>query len=555
MVKNLKSKNCFYVKADKGNTVVILDKNDYHSRVSELINTGPYVKIPKSPINQMVNLTKQTLKNCPNILDQKTRFSLVISNPIVPRLYCLPKIHKPGKSVRPIVSAIDSPTYKISQWLVQKFEDLKFPSASIANTHDLLEKLKNIKLKPSEMLISFDVTSLFPSIPIPETIEILKNTLLLNNMPNAEEYISLTKLCMEQNYFVYNGDYYKQCQGTAMGNSLSPFLANLFMSHFETTARNSFPYFPKIWHRYVDDVITIFDTDKCSLDDFIRQLNNLYPSIKFTFETETDGKLPFLDLLIIKNNNAELEFDIYRKPTANHRFILNSSNHSLQSKLSCFNSMIHRLLSIPLSPDRYTAELNFIKEIAVYNEFDPSIIDRILRKQETRKQITNLTTLTPITKDKHSYIKLPHYPHITKGLQPIFHTVNKKVAFSNKNTISSLLGSPKDPVPPTQKSGIYQLPCENCPLSYIGQTRRSIAVRAKEHIAHFKNNRRGRSAVADHIFDTGHFFDPSKISLLKSCSWPYLDSYESISIQKNKNNLINSDLGPIPSSSLFQLLK
>ncbi|KAJ8949369.1 hypothetical protein NQ318_012034, partial [Aromia moschata] len=36
---------------------------------------------------------------------------------------------------------------------------------------------------------------------------------------------------------------------TAMGNSLSPFIANLFMSKFETEVKDTFEYFPRLWFR------------------------------------------------------------------------------------------------------------------------------------------------------------------------------------------------------------------------------------------------------------------------------------------------------------------
>ncbi|KAJ8940133.1 hypothetical protein NQ318_000654 [Aromia moschata] len=52
----------------------------------------------------------------------------------------------------------------------------------------------------------------------------------------------------------YNGEYFQQHEGMAMSNSLSPFIANLFMSKFETEVKDKFEYFPRVWFRYVDDI-------------------------------------------------------------------------------------------------------------------------------------------------------------------------------------------------------------------------------------------------------------------------------------------------------------
>ncbi|KAJ8956490.1 hypothetical protein NQ318_019208 [Aromia moschata] len=45
----------------------------------------------------------------------------------------------------------------------------------------------------------------------------------------------------------YNGEYFQQHEGTAIGNSLSPFIANLFMSKFETEVKDKFEYFHTVW--------------------------------------------------------------------------------------------------------------------------------------------------------------------------------------------------------------------------------------------------------------------------------------------------------------------
>jgi hypothetical protein len=149
----------------------------------------------------------------------------------------LPKIHKPEKSVRPIVSAINAPTSKISKWLTNEFNNLpiKQSSFSVQNSLDFINRIKDIRLKDSEILVSFDVSSLFPSVPIPQTLEHLKELLLENHLDDkiVMEYIQLTEICMKQNIFQINDKFYPLNEGTAMGNSLSPFIADLFMSRFE----------------------------------------------------------------------------------------------------------------------------------------------------------------------------------------------------------------------------------------------------------------------------------------------------------------------------------
>ncbi|KAJ8939043.1 hypothetical protein NQ318_007674 [Aromia moschata] len=138
----------------------------------------------------------------------------------------------------------------------------------------------------------------------------------------------------------------------AMGNSLSSFIANLFMSKFETKVKDKFEYFPRVWFRYVDDIFAVFNTKAISLDNFVAKLNNRFPTIKFTYEVEHNEQLPFLDVLVIRNSENKLEFDVYRKETATLRYIPNDSHHPFQHKMASFNFLIRRLLNFPLSKER-----------------------------------------------------------------------------------------------------------------------------------------------------------------------------------------------------------
>ena len=71
-------------------------------------------------------------------------WKLSVSNPILPRLYGLAKIHKEGKKMRPIVSNINAPTYKLSKRVVESFNS--FPKSTglyVKNTLHFVEKVKN----------------------------------------------------------------------------------------------------------------------------------------------------------------------------------------------------------------------------------------------------------------------------------------------------------------------------------------------------------------------------------------------------------------------------
>ena len=72
---------------------------------------------------------------------------------------------------------------------------------------------------------------------------------------------------------------------------------------------------PKIWKRYVDDVLDVIKKDQ--IKNLTDHLNSIYDtnSIKFTYKEETNGVIPFLDLLINRQPDKTVKIQIHRKPT------------------------------------------------------------------------------------------------------------------------------------------------------------------------------------------------------------------------------------------------
>ena len=111
----------------------------------------------------------------------------------------------------------------------------------------------------------------------------------------------LLNLCLKSTYCQYNGKHYKQLHGTAMGSPVSVVVAEIVMQNIEeralATCRQTIP----LWLRYVDDTFTAVHKDE--IDAFHNHLNEQNTDIQFTREIEEDGKLPFLDCLVGRNNN------------------------------------------------------------------------------------------------------------------------------------------------------------------------------------------------------------------------------------------------------------
>ncbi|CAH0694350.1 unnamed protein product [Spodoptera exigua] len=109
-------------------------------------------------------------------------------------------------------------------------------------------------------------------------------------------------------------------------------------------------------------------------------------------------------------------------------------------------------------------------------------------------------------------------PYVKGVTDTIGHLLRRRYSirtiFRPPGQLRHLLRSPKDK-DPLAVPGVYMIPCD-CGSNYIGETRRNITTRLKEHIRSVKNRDTHTSAVAEHACSTGtaHFLRFDKVSVL-----------------------------------------
>jgi hypothetical protein len=225
-------------------------------------------------------------------------------------------------------------------------------------------------------MVSFDVTALFPNVPIEDALSLLKKWFEqhITDMDSVNSYVELTKMCMQDNYFQFNGHYYRQTFGIRMRNALSPFLANIFMADFET--RLSKPQiFPKLWIRYVDDIFCVMK--KNTIDQMLVIMNRRHNTIKFTHEVEDNETLCF--------QTCQQKSHIPHLPQTYGHFLIHSDGVSPQHSTQISSIQLH--VSLPCHhtiPLRITTEVNEIKTIAKINGYSEEFVDCIDNKHKKK---------------------------------------------------------------------------------------------------------------------------------------------------------------------------
>ena len=277
---------------------------------------------PTPALQRKLNSKLLDLKKA-DVIDIQRYNRLRCRVPQPPKPYELPKLHKPNIPMRPIVSFCGSLTYELVKYLPTILKPLANESRhKLQFTENFIDTIRTVQIPNDYKLVSFDVKSLFTSIPrqlaLDGTATAIKNVSTTKLPLPTDDLMDLLNLCLTSIYFQYNGKHYKQLHGTAMDSPVSVVVAEIVMQNIEEQALATYKRTLPLWLRYADD--TFAAAHKEEIDDFHEHLNRQNADKQFTKEIEENGKIPFLDCLVTRDNNDnKLSTTVYRKPTHTDR--------------------------------------------------------------------------------------------------------------------------------------------------------------------------------------------------------------------------------------------
>ncbi|BHF64967.1 hypothetical protein SprV_0200797600 [Sparganum proliferum] len=317
-MKRLKmDKDIIVLPADKGRATVVMNRVDYNEKAQGLLDDQQsYRSAPasqaKSMSGQLTGLLSRLRRK--NVISLDEWRQTKPTDTALARFYGLPKIHKPNVPLRPIVALKGSPTYNLAKWMSRKLNFLREGSVTSVNSaSQFLADIRGKTIRPDQIMVSFDVVSLFTSIPPDLARDVLRKRLEekfdeTTGPLKIQHLMQLFAFC-QRTFFTFDGKTYEQIKGTPMGSPISSLVAELVLQELEKVAFSHYKH--TFWRRYVDDTFVIIEKDK--LSGFQDLLNNIFPDIQFTSEEEEDEKLPFLDVLVTRTPDGELSTTVYRK--------------------------------------------------------------------------------------------------------------------------------------------------------------------------------------------------------------------------------------------------
>ncbi|XP_071580435.1 uncharacterized protein [Temnothorax nylanderi] len=308
-------------------------------------------------------------------------------------------------------------------------ESIPKPRSHIKDSWSFVRRIANSNIDTDEILISLDVTALFTNIPkdlVCEGVRKRWHHISQYTKLNLAQFLHAIELILQSTSFGFDGEFYEQIFGSPMGSPLSPILADIVMDDLETHCISRLNFEIRVFLRYVDDIFAIVPRNavKTLLDVF----NNYHPRLRFTFEAEVDGSIPFLDTLVIRDGDR-LITNWYRKPTFSGR-----------------------LLQLKNRKDSGDGSLD-------------------------------------VSFDTRKHIVIPYIKDLSEGLCRALKNVGLKALYTIPKKLNSVIKRGKDRLTTSKETNIvYQIDCGNCEASYIGQTKRHLETRIKEHFNDIKRH-------------------------------------------------------------------
>nr|VZI28483.1 unnamed protein product [Spirometra erinaceieuropaei] len=368
------------------------------------------------------------------------------------RFYGLPKVHKPGVPLRPIVSLRGTPTFGLTKWLYQRLCSLfKDSEWTVKSAEKFLARIRHRRVETEEVIVSLDVVSLFTSIPPDLTIDTLDG-LLRKKYDETDQrlkrvhIIELLEMCLKT-FFTFNGQVYEPKKGTLMSSPLSGLISEAVLQRLERLVFSSYP--PKFWARYVDDTFVIIKRN--DVQNFMALLNSIFPGIQFTMEEDADNRLPFLDVKVTKLADGNIKTTVYRKAANTRRILHFRSNHPVGHKRSCVRTLFQRAQTHCSDEDDRKKEVKYLRALFEANGYPKSFICKCLRKSHSGRSNEEKPKL---------WLSIPYVKNVSEATSRILKPFGIIVAHKPASTIRQQIMRPKDPLPVTEQSAVvYSLPC------------------------------------------------------------------------------------------------
>ena len=511
--------------SDKSKGFVVMARSSYVEKVAIMLEDTENYERCEVTIEELDKHTRAVIsKITTNKVPAPLNNALLPRNSRMSQFYGLPKDHKPGLPLRPVVSTCGSPTSNISLLLERILNQLlRFVPAHLTSTEECVEQLRGLGRLPSKSIVaSLDVVSLYSNIPINESIDAAMQLLEAHRQEVDILFLSLTdvrkllEFVLESNYFQFGDSVYRQRRGLAMGNHLAPPLAIIFMSKLEEEALSLSPQKPLLYRRYIDDCILVWLHGLELLLEFLRFMNSRHPDIRFTIEHTEENEMHtvnYLDLSVSVRDGL-LSWELFIKPSHSGVHLSYDSSLPMDIKTSVAVEQFKRATRNASTDQGRQTGQEKIECLLRGNSYPKEVVDRAKQRADTRRAEYYQPSVCTSDGQQSSILKLPFVDdHLATAVRRTVRSYAKdiRVVYQSGRSLKDMLVSSRLDRPEcprevsrrrkrrgrpcecracdaglqdgrcTDSNVVYTMRCSVCNDEYIGETERCVRERFKEH--------------------------------------------------------------------------
>ncbi|CAF3961934.1 unnamed protein product [Rotaria sp. Silwood1] len=309
--------------------------------------------------------------------------------------------HKPGTPLRPIISGLKHPTIKVSKFLddlLRPLFDKMAQETTVTSGFELVKKLQKwsiLNMNQNTIFCTIDVVDLYTMIPQVERVLCLKKMLdylklkKVNGL-RTETIIRLSRFVMQNNYFAYDGQFYHQIRGGAMGSPLTLTMANCYMFFFERRIAKQIKNSGGLYFRYIDDLFIVVNWPVRHLLKQIDKWKNFDENIKLN--PNINSFATFLDLYM-ESCDGVLFTTVYQKPSYEPYYLPFNSIHPLHMKKNIPFTILLRVIRYCSTFQTYLDEREKLRMALLLNKYPNKLIEEqfnnVLLKCNIDQPLTN----------------------------------------------------------------------------------------------------------------------------------------------------------------------
>ena len=190
------------------------------------------------------------------------------------------------------------------------------------------------------------------------------------------------------------------------------------MGEFEKQALEGADLKPWLWWRYIDDIFMIWEHGEESLLKFIDYLNEIHPTIKFTYKYSRDS-IEFLDVMVIKEEGGGLKTDLFVKDTDTHQYLDFSSCHTFHTKKGIPYGQALRIRRIVSDDDVFEQRCSDLKGWLRRRGYPEDLVDDQIGRARTQERDDLLNRERVVGGERRDVLVLSYHPCLSKKVHDI----------------------------------------------------------------------------------------------------------------------------------------